>query len=59
MSTLPIIAPPTPLETVSIRPDRWLSIEKWFMGDIESLSLDEKETPLWMSPSHPVIQYHP
>ena len=44
MSTLPIIAPPTPLETVSIWPDRWLSIEKWFMGDIESLSLDEKET---------------
>ena len=42
MSTLPIIAPPTPLETVSIRPDRWLSIEKWFMDDIESLSLDEE-----------------
>ena len=44
ISTLPIIAPPTPLETVSIWPDRWLSIEKWFMDDIESLSLDEKET---------------
>ena len=44
ISTLPIIAPPTPLETVSIQPDRWLSTEKWFMDDIESLSLDEKET---------------
>ena len=42
ISTLPIIAPPTPLETVSIWPDRWLSIEKWFMNDIESLSLDEE-----------------
>ena len=27
-----------------MRPDRWLSIEKWFVDDIESLSLDEKET---------------
>ena len=27
-----------------MRPDRWLSIEKWFMDDTESLSLDEKET---------------
>ena len=27
-----------------MRPDRWLSTEKWFMDDIESLSLDEKET---------------
>ncbi|KAI4529194.1 hypothetical protein MG293_020442 [Ovis ammon polii] len=38
------IPPPAALETVSMRPDRWLSIEKWFMDDIESLSLDEKET---------------
>ena len=38
------VSAPTPLETVSIQPDRWLSTEKWFMDDIESLSLDEKET---------------